>query len=376
MEIRTKLINLPTDALKPDLKQPRKNFPEEEIENLALSLKTQGIINPVEVDENNVIITGEIRWRASKKAGIKTIPVKRILNLTSDERFERQVIENLHHKLLEPKEREDAIYALYKSGRYGLPTRANKGTISQLAKALGYKSHSTVSTIIEAREARERLSVSDNVPTTMLGETASLDDKTRVRLLRKIEKGEIKQSHGQTQLREAVQIVKKAPEPVKEKFLKGKIPQEKAKKIVEVYEKAPEPLKEAIIKEEVEPERAEKAVKLYEKLKEEGTELEPTRINLHVEQLKKEERVAKAQEKIIEETSKEVLTGKKEAFDTLMLERGKMFVREVKDVAWKVKGWGIPKMMTVGLKSWKEAQTYFKQIREHMDLLLRAEPTE
>jgi len=340
-----------------------------------MTIKTQGTINPIEVDENNIIITGEMRWRASKKAGVEMIPVKRIVNLNPDERFERQVIENLHHKLLEPEERENAIYKLYKSGRYGEVSRANKGTISRLAKAIGY-SQGTVSKIIEAKEARDRLFVPNNVSTTMLSETASLDDETRVKILEKVGRGEIKQRPSETQIREAVRIAKNAPEPIKKRFLRGEISQEKAKKIVHAYEKAPEPLREALVKEEVEPERAEKAVKLYEKLKDEGTELEPSRINLHVEQLKKEERVAKAQEKIIEETSKEVLTGKKEAFDTLMLEGGKVFVREVKDVAWKVKGWGIPKMMTVGAKNWKDAQVYFKQIREHMDLLLRAEPTE
>lgn len=374
MEVEKIITEVPVNSLKPDPKQPRKTFPEDVVENIAMTIKAQGTINPIEVDENNVIITGEIRWRGAKKAGSKTVPVKRILKITTEERLERQVIENLHHKLLEPNERENAIYALYRSKRYGPPSRANKGTITRLAEAIGY-AQTTVSRIIEAKEARERLSVPDNVSTTMLGETASLDDYTRKRVLKKVQRGEIKQAGSQTQVREAVQIVKKAPKPIKEKFLKGEIPQEKAKKIVEVYEKAPEPLKRAIAKEEVESERAEKAVKLYEELKEEGVEIEPSRISLHVEELKKESRVAKAEKKIQKETAREVLTGKKEAFDTMMLDRGRTFVREVKDVAWKVKGWGVPTMMRVGAKSWKDAHPYFKQIRDHMGFLLRAEPT-
>lgn len=375
MNIAKVIEEVPVDSLKPDPNQPRKTFPPDVIENLAMTIKTQGTINPIEVDANNVIITGEVRWRAAKKAGLKTIPVKRISNITGDEKLERQIVENLHHSSLEPKEREEAIYGLYKSGRYGQPTKADKETIRRLANAVGYRP-STISIIIEAKEARERLSVPDDVPTTMLGETASLDDETRVSLLRKIQKGEIKQTNSQTQLREAVRIVRKGPEWVRRKFLGGEIPQEEAQRIVEVYEKAPEPLKRAMAKEEVEPQRAEKAVNLYENLRKKGIDVEPSRINLHVEELKKETRADRAQAKILEEKAKEVLTGNMEAFDTMMLSRGHTFVREVKDVAWKVKGWGIPTMIRVGPKNWKEAQVYFKQIRDQMDFLLRAEPIE
>jgi ParB/RepB/Spo0J family partition protein len=375
MQVAKVIEEVPVDSLRPDPNQPRKTFPQDIIENLAMTVKTQGTINPIEVDANNVIITGEVRWRAAKKAGLKTIPVKRISNITRDEKLERQIVENLHHSSLEPKEREEAIYGLYKSGRYGQPAKTNKETIRRLASAVGY-TPGTINIIIEAKEARDRLSVPDEVPTTMLGETASLDDETRVSLLKKIQKGEIKQTNSQTQLREAVRIVRKAPEPVKKKFLKGEIQQDEAQRIVEVYEKAPEPLKRAMAKEEVEPEKAEKAVNMYENLQKKGVSIEPSRISLHVEELKKETRADRAQAKILEEKAEEVLTGKTEAFDTMILSRGHTFVREVKDVAWKVKGWGIPTMIRVGPKSWKEAQVYFKQIRDQMDFLLRAEPIE
>ena len=51
-------------------------------------------------------------------------------------------------------------------------------------------------------------------------------------------------------------------------------------------------------------------------------------------------------------------------------------VSEVKDVAWKVKGWGLPHMKVVGAENWKEAQKYFKQIHDHMEMLLKASPYE
>lgn len=362
MEVENVIAEVPVNSLEPDQKQPRKTFPKEEIENIAKTIKAQGTINAIEVDENNTIITGEIRWRGAKKAGAKTVPIRRIKNITPEERLERQLIENLHHTPLSSVERENAIYRLWKTKRYK--------TYRELAEILGY-SESSIKQYIDAKEFRDKKTVAATVSTRVIDSTKGLAEKEREEVLRKVEKGEVRPE----QVREVVRTVKKAPSSVKEKFFQSRITPEETKRIVEVHEKAPRPLKEAIEREEVAPERAEKAVKLYEELERSGSELDENRISQHVEQLKKETRMEKAQAKIKEETSRQVLTGKKEAFDTMMLERGHAFVREVKDVAWKVKGWGVPTMMRVGAKSWKEAHPHFKQIRDHIDFLLRAEPT-
>lgn len=84
----------------------------------------------------------------------------------------------------------------------------------------------------------------------------------------------------------------------------------------------------------------------------------------------------KAQERLRTETYRDIITGEKESVDSVFRERGKMFVSEVRDVAWKVKGWGLPHMKVVGAESWKEAQKYFKQIHDHMEMLLKASPYE
>ena len=84
----------------------------------------------------------------------------------------------------------------------------------------------------------------------------------------------------------------------------------------------------------------------------------------------------KAQEKLRTETHKDIITGEKESLDTVFRERGKMFVSEVKDVTWKVKGWGLPHMKVVGAENWKEAQKYFRQIHDHIEMLLKASPFE
>ncbi len=91
-----KIQEISVEMIKPDPNQPRKSFDEEEIEEMAKSIKTTGVINPIEVDTKYVIITGERRWRAAKAAGLERMPAK-VMKISDEERFMRQVIENIHH---------------------------------------------------------------------------------------------------------------------------------------------------------------------------------------------------------------------------------------------------------------------------------------
>lgn len=379
LKISEKVEFISPNILKPDPNQPRKTIDQEAIELLAQTILSQGIISPIEADENNVVVTGEMRWRASKKANVPTIPIRRIYDLKPEERLERQLIENLHRKDIPYNERDDAIYKLFMTGRYGKPHSGNgikdEGVVNKLAQAIGL-SQNRVSDILEAQEFRKRtLSVTDKVPTTVIAETRGLPDETRVKLI-EATKEEVKEKPSQVAIRKAVKVAKEAPERVKNDFLKGELTLEKAVEMTEASKKAPESLKEAIARREVEPEAAKRAVKLYEELKEKGVELEPYRVNLQVEEMKKEARMDKAQERQRNETHKELITGEKESVDSVFRERGKMFVSEVKDVTWKVMGWGLPHMKVVGTENWKEAQKYFKQIHDHTEMLLRASPYE
>jgi len=379
MEISEKVEFLPPKTLKPDRNQPRKTLDQETIDSMAQTILSQGVIAPVEIDDSNTVVTGEIRWRASLKAKVPTIPIRRIHDLKPDERLERQLIENLHRKDIQYNERDAAVYKLFMSGRYGKPHtgqgKENEGVVTKLAAAIGL-SRNRVSDILEAQEFRKRTSsVTEKVPTTVIAETRGLPDTTRVKLI-EVTKEKIKEKPSQVTIRKAVKVAKQAPEQIKESFLKGKLPLEKAVEMTEVAEKAPEPLKRAIAKREVEPEKAKKAVELYEELKGKGVELEPSRVSLHVEEMKKEARMDKAQERLRTETYKDIIIGEKESADVVFRERGRMFVKEVKDVAWRVKGWGLPHMKVVGSENWKEAQKYFKQIHDHMEVLLKASPYE
>jgi len=93
-----------TDEIRPDPDQPRVIFDEDKIRQLAETYKSHGVINPVEVDENNIIILGERRWRAAKLAELD-VPIRVKAGLTASERLERQLIDDAHREDLDSVER-------------------------------------------------------------------------------------------------------------------------------------------------------------------------------------------------------------------------------------------------------------------------------
>ena len=104
------------NRIKPNNKQPRKNFDEEKISNLAKSIKDNGIIQPLVLKESGndyEIIAGERRWRAAKLAGIKSIPAV-IMELTDQKVLEVSLIENIQREDLNPIEEALAFRRLIK----------------------------------------------------------------------------------------------------------------------------------------------------------------------------------------------------------------------------------------------------------------------
>ena len=91
--------------------QPRKIFDEDALRELAESIKVHGVIQPIivkQIGDRYVIIAGERRWRASRLAGLKTIPCI-IKNYTEQEISEIAIIENLQREDLNPIESAKAI---------------------------------------------------------------------------------------------------------------------------------------------------------------------------------------------------------------------------------------------------------------------------
>lgn len=105
---------LEINKIYPNPNQPRKHFDEEALRELASSIKTHGVIQPLVVNKTNdgyMIIAGERRWRASKQAGLDKVPVV-IKNYTEKQVKEISIIENLQREDLNPIEAARAIKQL------------------------------------------------------------------------------------------------------------------------------------------------------------------------------------------------------------------------------------------------------------------------
>ena len=103
------------DLLSPNPWQPRQQFNEESLTELAESIKNQGIIQPLLVrevgDAMYQIIAGERRWRAAKIAGLRTVPVY-LRTMTDEEVMTAALIENLQREDLNPIEEAQALQKL------------------------------------------------------------------------------------------------------------------------------------------------------------------------------------------------------------------------------------------------------------------------
>ena len=100
--------------VEPNRSQPRKNFDEDALQELADSIKQFGLLQPILVQDKGEyyeIIAGERRWRAAKLAGLKEVPVI-IRNYSSREIVEISLIENIQREDLNPIEEAQAYKRL------------------------------------------------------------------------------------------------------------------------------------------------------------------------------------------------------------------------------------------------------------------------
>lgn len=108
---------LPTGSLRPNVRNPRRIFSDEELEGLAASLRERGIIQPIVVRtlrgiaDAYEIIAGERRWRAAQRAGLHEVPVV-IIEATDAEALQLAIIENVQRTDLNPLEEAEGYRAL------------------------------------------------------------------------------------------------------------------------------------------------------------------------------------------------------------------------------------------------------------------------
>lgn len=106
---------LPLSEIVPNKDQPRKTFDEAALDELADSIRQHGILQPLLVRPiatgGYQLVAGERRWRASKRAGLKEVPVV-VKELSDTETMEIAIIENLQREDLNPIEEAEGLQAL------------------------------------------------------------------------------------------------------------------------------------------------------------------------------------------------------------------------------------------------------------------------
>ncbi|MGQ4274304.1 ParB/RepB/Spo0J family partition protein [Terrihabitans sp. B22-R8] len=124
---------VPVEFLRPNARNPRKNFTEDELEDLVNSVREKGIVQPILVRSvsnepgSYEIIAGERRWRAAQRAGLHDVPVV-VLEVSDREALELAIIENVQRADLNAVEEAAGYEALIASYNYSQ---------SDLAKIIG-----------------------------------------------------------------------------------------------------------------------------------------------------------------------------------------------------------------------------------------------
>ena len=110
--VETKIVEVPKEVylkismIEPNQEQPRKEFNQEQLEELAESIRNYGVLQPIMVQKKEdlyEIIAGERRWRAAKMAGLKEVPVI-IRDFDRQKKMEISLIENVQRSDLNPIE--------------------------------------------------------------------------------------------------------------------------------------------------------------------------------------------------------------------------------------------------------------------------------
>ncbi len=138
---KNKIVELKVVEVEPNRKQARKEFNYKKLEELAESIKTFGVLQPIIVAKKNgyyEIIAGERRWRASKLANMKTIPA--IIREDEDE-------ENTHISIIENVQREN-LNAIEKAQGYKEAMENYNLSVEEFAKKIG-KTKSAITDILQ-----------------------------------------------------------------------------------------------------------------------------------------------------------------------------------------------------------------------------------
>lgn len=189
---RETLINI--NEIEPNKGQPRQNFDEDAIQELADSIKQYGIIQPLILQKRDnfyIIVAGERRWRAARLAGLKTVPAI-IKDYSPQEIMEIALIENIQREDLNPIEEAIAYQNLIKEFNLKQDEVAERVSKSRVAVTNSMRllkldkrvQQMLIDGMISSGHARALLSIEDNELQHQLAQKV-FDEKLSVRDIEK-----------------------------------------------------------------------------------------------------------------------------------------------------------------------------------------------
>ncbi len=197
-------LDVDSDLLRPNKFQPRTTMDESRIDELARSIRSHGIIQPIvvrRVEDGYEIIAGERRWRASQRAGLLKVPVV-VRDIPEERLLAVALIENIQREDLNPIEEAQAYRRLV--DEYQL-------TQDQIADAVG-KDRSSVANFLRLLKLPHEVRANVGAGALSMGHARALlglpDEASQLRLSREVVSKSLS-------VRETEALVKRGTEPVK-----------------------------------------------------------------------------------------------------------------------------------------------------------------
>lgn len=188
------------ELLDPMLDQPRQSFDDDSISELAQSIKQEGVISPlivIKMDDRYSIVAGERRFRASKLAGLSSVPCI-VKDLSDEQIYKLSLIENIQREDLNPIDEAEAYQRLIEKFKY---------TQEQLAEGLG-KSRSSIANSLRLNKLSEAVKQSIRDSKISLGHAKVLAGLNSKELQEKLCRRII---HENLSVRELEAIIKQKP---------------------------------------------------------------------------------------------------------------------------------------------------------------------
>ena len=199
-------LDVDSDLLQPNRFQPRTQMDDERIEELARSIRSHGIIQPIVVrraGDRYEIVAGERRWRASQRAGLLKVPVV-VRDVPEDRMLAAALIENIQREDLNPIEEAHAYRRL--ADEFHL-------TQEQIAEAVG-KDRSSVANMLRLLKLPVEVRESLAAGVLTMGHARALAGISDEALLLRLARDVIAR---QLSVREAETLIRKATSPAVEK---------------------------------------------------------------------------------------------------------------------------------------------------------------